>query len=123
MNSYIVKQLKQCQVAVIPPFDENTSRLLIKKKDVQGISPARGKCFIVELTDAAFNSPDIQTFHINWNKGRAPQDKYMKCEVEEIVANMIRINGVGYVPATKTDLMSTWEGWLPLNSIRFLEVI
>ena len=121
IDPIIKSRLNRCKVAVIPYFDDNTDELIIEKGDqITEDSVKQGDYFLIELEDYLIKPSDNFNFHVNWNKNIIPKDKFMKCEVTHLMGKMIRIVGVGYNPNTKTDLMTSWEGWLPKKSVKFL---
>ena len=66
---------------------------------------------------------DNFTLHTNWNKGIVPTDKYMKCIVEQFLGKMIKITGIGYDYENQIDKQTSWEGWLPTDSITIIKEI
>ena len=47
----------------------------------------------------------------------------MKCEVEQIMGKMIKVNTVGYDYQNQLDTNDLWSGWLPEKAIKILEVL
>ena len=47
----------------------------------------------------------------------------MKCHIEQIMSKMVKINGIGYDYDTDTDRKTSWEGWLPMDSVTIIKEI
>lgn len=122
INQIIKERLKCCKVADIPPYDDNTTTLIIDKAEIITDSSINvGSCYLIELEDYLIKPFENFDLHTNWNKGIIPKDKYMKCEVNQIMGKMIKIVGIGFDAKTNTDLLTSWEGWLPKKSVKFLK--
>lgn len=124
MNRVVDEQLKQCKVADIPPYDTTTTHLRIpKKRGIVKDALQEGNCYLIQMASYILNPPDNFTLHDNWNKGVKPIHQFMKCEVVKIMGKMVKVNGVGYKYDTKEDTTDLWEGWLPRESIKIIEVL
>lgn len=122
IDPIIQEKLRLCKVADIPYFDDNTTTLIIDKKElINEDNIAEGDYYLIELEDYLLKPSDNFTFHVNWNRNIIPSDKFMKCEITHIMGKMIKIVGVGYDSKTCTDLLTSWEGWLPKKSVKFLK--
>ena len=47
----------------------------------------------------------------------------MKCVVEQFLGKMVKITGIGYDEKNETDKSTSWEGWLPMDSITIIKEI
>lgn len=122
MNPLIKKQLESCKVAVVPPFMEDTTQLIIPKGTASTVSLFEvGRCYLVELADYITNPPEDFTLSVNWNQGTVPKHKYYKCEINKVMGSMVRIQGCGYILETNTDTCDMWAGWVPQKGIKLLQ--
>ena len=122
INPLIKAQLKNCRVAKIPEFDDNTTTLYIPKGTELHVTPYQvGKCYLIELADYIINPPPEFNLHDNWNQGRVPHYKHYKCEIKALQGKMVQILGCGYDLMADTDANSVWQGWLPQKSITILQ--
>lgn len=120
MNDLIRQQLNKVKIAHIPEFDDNTTEIIIKK--LSNIPILENNCYLIKLDDSLL-TPNNSALTINWNGGSIPKNKYYKIDVNKIMAQMIKINGLAFDYDNKKDLNEMWSGWLPLNSIEILEKI
>ena len=119
MNPIIEKQLHKCTVAVIPPFDEDTTTIYIEKRTTQNKQTfIPGHYYEIELADYLVHPPADFSLHINWNRNVVPKCSSYRCEVLQTMGSMVKINGVGI-----EDESYSWEGWLPLEGIKVLKEI
>lgn len=123
MNKFIIKELKKIKTAIIPQWDENTTEMIISKKDNNPINISLGKCYIIEVENYIIHPYEGFTLHIEWNKGIVPKHKYMKCEVLQIMGKMIKIEALGYDWENQCDILEPWSGWLPSKSVKILREV
>ena len=122
MNEQIKKQLNNCRVASIPPYNDTDTRIVIQKGSTMNVTPYQVHHFyIVELGAHIINPPQTSTLASNWNGGRIPTRKHYKCEISHVMGNMVKIIGCGYDPVTDTDYADVWEGWVPQDGIKILK--
>ena len=57
------------------------------------------------------------TLHDNWNNGIVPTDVQMNAEILKIMGKMIQVHCIG-----KND-GNSWDGWLPIKSVKILKEI
>jgi hypothetical protein len=117
MFKIIKDQLNKCKVANIPLYDEGTTEILIPKggKAVIKDDLILNKCYKIAVEDYIVKPYEGFTLHDNWNKGIAPKDKIMNCEIVQIMGKMIKVEAVG------VDTNNTWSGWLPRKAMHILE--
>ena len=108
---------------MIPPFSDDDKEIVIPMGDRNMFLPhlELNHYYIVELEQYVLTPTDNFTLHINWNKGIIPQDKYMKCLVEQFLGKLVRITGVGYDYQNKTDKRTSWQGWLPVEAVKIIQ--
>ena len=124
MNKFIKEQLNKCTYANIPYFDDSTTVIKIPKTKPGSANVLRiGRCYLIEISDYVFSSSEMSTLSSNWNNGTFPPCKFMNVEVVNIVGRMYKVNGTGFDPSTNSVIMSTWEGWLPMQSINVIEEV
>lgn len=122
MTPLVKKQLQKCKVAIIPPYDDNTTHLIIEHATAQEAqSCIPNHCYLIELEDYLVNPPPTFAFHINWNGNNIPKSKHYKCECLQLMGKMVKINGVGFDWENQVDLYDMWSGWLPLKSIKIIQ--
>lgn len=121
MNNNIKEQLKKITVAQLPEYDDCTTDLHIPKKEEIKVSVCLNSCYMIMLENYILFPPSDFTLHTNWNKGVVPKSKYYKCQVTNIMGNMIKITGVGYNFITQSDTSDNWEGWLPSKSFTVIK--
>lgn len=122
MNNIIKKQLENCKVAVIPNYSDTDTRIVIPKGSSMSVTPYQVHHFyIVELGAHIINPPQTSTLASNWNGGRVPSRRYYKCEISNVMGNMVKIIGCGYDPETDSDCSDVWEGWVPQDGIKLIK--
>lgn len=121
MNQIIIEQLKKCRVAKVPPFDENTTHLVIDLKSTKdGSHFIPSHYYIIELDDCLLSKEQSAVLHQNWNNNIFPQAKCLKCECVRVMGDMVKVDGIGYDKEKKADIMIAWGGWLPVKNITVL---
>ena len=120
MNKFVKEQLSKVKIADLPPYDDSTVTMLIKKQTGSGSMLQRDKCYIIQVEPYVLTLSDGFTLHENWNGGVPPKHEFMKAEVTQIMGKMIKINSVGYDYKNDVDTNDMWEGWLPMKSIKVL---
>ena len=122
MNPLIKKQLEMCRVASIPELTEDTLEFTIEKiSDANSNGFILHGCYLIELADYILNPSPEYTLADNWNKGVIPKDKYMKCEVAQVMGKMIKIIGSGFDPVYNIDKNTVWELWVPQKGVKILQ--
>ena len=124
MNKYVKEQLSKVKVADLPNYDDSTQRMFIpKQQGSSGKFLESGKYYLIKVDDYICNPPEGFTMHDNWNGGIVPKYNHMKIDVNVIMGKMVKITGVGYDMVNRLDTNYVWQGWLPIESIKILEVI
>lgn len=123
INPLIKAQLKNCRVAQIPEYDENTvTQITIPKGQDIIVTPYQiGKCYLLELADYIIHPSPEFTLADNWNQGRVPTYKHYKASITAVQGKMVKFLGSGYDIMTETDASTVWEGWVPQKGIKILE--
>lgn len=116
MNNLIKKQLEQVQIADLTNFNEDSYTYIIPQKKT--IKIEKNKAYLIFLNDSFFYNTTLRD---NWNKGFMPKDRYLKCEVDNVAAKMIKITGIGYDMLNKKDTYNFWNGWVTLDDIQVLQ--
>ena len=122
MNEIIKEQLSKCKLAQIPSFDDNTTTLVLHKREPEK-DPELNHYYIIELEDYIVNEPDGFTLSSNWNKGSKPKYSYYRVEIIQLMGKMIKVRGIGYDPVTDTDYLELWAGWLPRSGFHIKKEI
>lgn len=124
MHKLIKEQLERCRVAVLPTWDENTTHLVISKKTQLSVEDLQvDHYYIIELADYILNEPEGFTLSSNWNKGKKPQSKYLKCCVTKRMGKMIYVEAIGYNIEKQEDINDIFNGWLPSGGVTVKEEI
>ena len=89
MNKYIKKELEKVTNINLPPYDDSTTKLHIKRK--KNISPVEKHYYIISLSKTLLNKENDINLVSNWNHGIVPRSIYMKCEVLKLSEKMIKI--------------------------------
>lgn len=122
MNPLIKKQLEKLKF-LIGRWDENTTKINILQNEAGSLYLKQGMCYLIKVEDYIVHPFDGFNLHDNWNKGTHPNHIFMKCEVEQIMGKMVKVNTVGYDYQNQLDTNDIWSGWLPEKSIKILEVL
>ena len=124
MNPIISQQLKAVKFAHVPPYDDNTTKILISKQsNISDTVCQIGHYYEIEVENYIINPPENFDLHKNWNRNIIPKDHCMRCEVIQLMGKMVKINGIGFNPKTGEDTNNSWEGWLPRKSIKYFKEI
>ena len=122
MNKYIKKELEKVTNINLPPYDDNTTKLIIRRK--KNINPIEKHYYIIRLSKTLLNPENDINLVSNWNHGMVPKSTCMKCEILKLSGKMIKINSSGYDIEKDVDLSDIYYNlWLPLEKIEFLEEI
>lgn len=124
MNKYIKQQLNKVSAVDIPVFDDNTTHLIIPRleKKVE-LFFQEDHFYVIKLEDYLLNPPPGFNLHTNWNHNIIPKQKYYKCQCIKVMGKMIQILGVGFDYENRIDLEETWDGWLPIKSVKIIKEI
>lgn len=122
MSKRLIKQLRLCKKANIPPVNGDEKEIVIQKGEIKVPSQVDvGGYYIIELEQYIVNPPANFTLHDNWNNGVVPKEKVMQCVVEKVMGKMVCINGIGYDRETMSYIDGTeWKGWIPQKSIEII---
>ena len=113
MNQLILKELNNCNVAILPDSFENCDQLTIPKgvRDVSKMHFEIGKYYKIHMQDYIVHPYEDFTLHSQWNNNVIPKDADMNIQVLEIMGKLMKVNGM-CVPS-----FTPWSGWLPINSV------
>ena len=117
MSERLENELKKVKYASVYKLDDTN---FFVKKDVS-IRVLENKCYLVKLNDSIFNANNI--INTNWNGGRIPKCRYYQVDVNTIMANMIKVSGIGYNEPECITPLANWWGWLPLEEIEVIKQI
>lgn len=124
MNPIIKDQLKKVKNAILPEYNDDTTKMIIKKTDkIINNGLIENKCYLIQVEDYIVNPYAGFTLHDNWNKGTHPLHRFLKCEVVQKMGKMVKVNSVGYDFKNNLDTNDLWCGWLPEKSIKIMEEI
>jgi len=118
MSKIIDEQLKKCQVADTTNFNPDTNEYFIKRR--VGIKIKVGSYYILKIKDSLLNPSPNSTLAANWNNGIIPTHNYYKVDVCQIMARMIKVNGIAFNNETQTDINEFFSGWLPIDEIEII---
>lgn len=117
MSERLDKELAKLKYAKVQKMEDNK---YIIKKDTQ-IRVEENNCYLIELHNTIFDPNSILCS--NWNNGRVPKCRYYLIDVNKMMANMIRVSGVGYNEIECTNMLDNWYGWLPLSEIDVIKKV
>ena len=123
MNPLIKNQLSKLGGALVPPFEDTTTSLVIAKRDnnIDTGTLKEDVCYLISVEDYILNPPEGFTLHTNWNNNTAPKHKFMKIEVNKVMGKMVKVYSLGYDMKNGVDTSDLWTGWLPQKSITIIE--
>jgi len=116
MNELVKKQLENVQIADLRNFNEESNTYIIPQK--KSIKLEMNKAYLIYLNDSFFYN---KTLKDNWNKGFMPKDRYLKCEINNIISKMINVTGIGYDILNNKDTYNFWNGWVCLDDIQVIQ--
>lgn len=121
MNKFIFEQLGKVKFAQVPEFDNNTTKLVIKKgaliQDKVEEDIMLDHYYKITVADYIVHPYENFTLHTNWNNGKVPTDSQMNCEIIQKMGKMIKVEAVG------VNDQKSWCGWLPRKSVLTFEEI
>ena len=119
MNKLIQQELNNCNVAIIPKFDDSITTLYIERgiRKITEIQFEVGKYYQIELEDILIHPTDNFILHSQWNNNVVPKNYIMNVEIIEIMGKMIKVRG------TSIPSYSTWVGWLPKDLIHIKNLL
>ena len=129
MNNIIKQGLQKCTID-LPPWDDDTTELIIKKttkdekpKEVELIVDIeRDKYYIIKLKYYIINPPSNFTLSSNWNKGINPTSEYLLGTPTKFVGKMIQWDACGYDYKNRQSLDDVYsELWLPSKGFDVVE--
>lgn len=108
MNKFVKQQLAKCRV-VLPPYDDNTTHMVIpfKTNTIPTQTINTSDKFTIEIKDYIINEPSNFTLSSNWNGGTRPPEHNMIVRYVETRGKMVLVEGTGI----NTNIY--WKGWLP----------
>lgn len=121
LNKFIKEQLKKVNIAMHPyDWDDSTTTIIIQKQGTNNKSTRTdfiiGMSYDIIIADYIINPPPEFSLASNWNFGTTPPEVNLCATVLQIMGSMIKFKCVGKT----TNVI--WEGWLPRNSIKKIEV-
>lgn len=121
MNKLMKAQLSKVSVACLDNFNEEKQEFFIPrfKQDRYEV----GKCYLVCLDDTLLNVNCNQLLISNWNRGTIPPCKYMKISVIKTLGKMINIDGIGFDVETNKNINKVWNGWLPIQLLKQIQIL
>lgn len=127
MNDFIEELLKKCKVAVVPDFNKNENKILIKSKNKisnnnqDSLIMNPGCYYIIKLQKYLIYPPDNFTLNVNWNNGINPKSEYMLVTPIKFIGKMTQFDGCGYDISSDKSLDDIYSGlWLPQKSIEII---
>ena len=119
----VCREAKKLRIAPLVLQDETYTYHLKRVTASNNKGMEVGHYYLIKVEDYIINPPPNFNLHTNWNKNIIPKDKYMKCEICQIMGKMIRVTAMGFDNNTQTDTNNLWCGWLPLASITVIREI
>ncbi len=121
MNEIIKKQLQNVKWAKLPPIDDTTTEFVIYRHRKPKLE--QDKFYIIKIAEWIRHPSDNLSLAKNWNRGIVPVAQYMRCQVQQIMGNMVKIGCVAYdITTQQDDYTEMYDGlWLPTNGMELLE--
>ena len=121
MNKIIKDQLNKCRVAVVPEFEDSATHIFIKRvTNILTSNMLPGHVYLIRIKPSVKNNDTIAA---NWNGGIKPQYDYYKVEKLGDVGTMIKLNGIAFDYDTKSDVYTSFYGYLPIDGFEILEEV
>lgn len=120
-TKFVEEQFKTSEILKSAIYNPDTDTYFLPKRTT--IKLEQGKAYIVELDDILLQENGDYVLQFNWNKGKTPTEKYYKIDVINIIGKMIQVVGIAYDWENKIDLNSFWNGYLPKERLKVLEVL
>ena len=118
MNDLIKKQLDSVQVADLSHFNpEDNSYFIPQRKTVK---LEVNHAYLIYLKDSFFYNEIVIK---NWNNNQLPVDRYLKVEINQVMAKMIKVMSIGYDFLNKIDTNKFWSGWIDWHDIDVLATL
>lgn len=112
LNKFIEAQLNKI---TLPIIQLEPNKLIFKRQSTGNNSEFNiGDVYNIEVENYIINPPPDFSLADNWNFGTVPPEKELSAKVLQVVGKMIKFSCTG-----KTSNI-TWEGWLPLKSIKII---
>lgn len=119
MNKLIKKQLQNLKKCQLPPYNEDTYKIIIPKNSIKKeLGLEVDHCYQIEIEDYILNPSLDSSLSQNWNGGTVPPSKYMNICILQLMGKMIKVDGIEVDVATNSIKNNTWSGWLPRNAIK-----
>ena len=115
MSKKFLDELSKLKYSKIEKIDEN--HFFIKKENK--IRLEVDNCYLIELSDSLFTPNTILSS--NWNKGNVPKCKYYQVDVQQLLANMVKVAGVGYDSKDCITIKDNWYGWFPVDEVTVIK--
>lgn len=120
MNKIIEDQLNKSQAFKRATYNKESNSYIIKKNVT--IKPVINNSYFIEIDDNIIDN-NTNILAINWNKGKAPSNKYYIIDILNIISNYIYCIGIPCNEEKTKVNNKIWEGYLPLNCINIKEQI
>jgi len=118
MRELIKKQLKSVNFADLSNYDETTGVFTIPKYSKPKYDV--GKMYLVQIANELVDNT-TSVLASNWNNGTAPKSAFLKVFVNKTSGKMIYVDSLAFNMLTKTETMTMWSGWLPVDQITQIE--
>lgn len=110
MNSIIKNELKKVTAVEINFSDSDTKIFIPRSIKILNSSLKVGSVYRIKLKENITDPFSGSTLASNWNSGIIPKYSEYLVEVQDGMANMIKVNGVAV-----EDNSNQFVGWLPLD--------
>lgn len=115
MSKRLLDELSKLKYSKLEQIDNN--HFIIKKENK--IRLELDNCYLIELSNSLFIPNSILSS--NWNKGKLPLCRYYQVDVQQVMANMVKVAGVGYDSQDCVKVKDNWLGWFPIDEIKVVK--
>ena len=124
MNELIKKLLQECEHCTIPTYSDDTTILHIPKHEIKKpLTFKLNSYYRICIDDYILNPPEGFTLAKNWNSNTNPPCKYMNVVVNQLMGQMVKIEGIGFDMEQAKPINISWSGWLPVSNVKIMEEI
>ena len=119
MNKVIKEQLDKVKFANLPPYDDDTTEMVINKKVFISSDDVKvDSTYIIEIESYVLFPNENFTLSTNWNHNTVPPSPVMNVSIVKKMGKMTYVKGFAYDVKLKKNQPLAWEGWLPNKSFK-----
>jgi len=117
-SKLLEKQIKESDIFKTAQYNKDKDTYFIPKSTI--LRPEKYHSYIIEIDDSLLAEMGDEITQCNWNKGKIPDSKYYKVDIENIVGKMLFCIGIGYDIVNAKELPTYWKGYFPKDKVKVL---